>query len=135
MISATNTALLIGLKDPGNGQVWEQFFTRYQPLLISFARRLGLNQTDAEDAAQEALIAFATCYQEGKYDREKGRLRTWLSAITRNKVRNIQERRARECPVGERASITAMIEQIADEASMSELWEAEWSRPTDGPLA
>ena len=83
MITATNTELLIGLADPQNRAVWQMFHDRYRPLLITFAKRLGLKEADAEDAAQEALIAFVASYQDGKYQRDKGRLRTWLSAIAR----------------------------------------------------
>jgi RNA polymerase sigma-70 factor (ECF subfamily) len=128
VITATNTELLIGLADPQNRAVWQTFYDRYRPLLTTFAKRLGLKEVDAEDAAQEALIAFMTSYQQGRYDREKGRLRTWLSAIARNKIHDIQQRRYREAAAGAGDSSVDPLEQIADDRSMSEIWEAEWQR-------
>lgn len=72
----TNTALLEGLRETGNDAIWKVFCTRYRPVVIAVARRLGLNADEAEDATQEALLAFATAYRQGKYDRDKGRLRS-----------------------------------------------------------
>jgi RNA polymerase sigma-70 factor (ECF subfamily) len=128
VITATNTALLVGLQDPQNELIWQEFFARYQPLLISFARRLGLNEQDAQDAAQETLLAFTTAYRAGRYKRDKGRLRTWLSGIATNKIRDIQRRRGKELAVGGRDDTTDFMNQIVDDHTMSEIWEAEWQR-------
>jgi RNA polymerase sigma-70 factor (ECF subfamily) len=128
VITATNTSLLVGLQDPRKEEIWSQFYARYHPLLVSFGHRLGLNRQDAEDAAQETLMAFATAYRQGKYDRDRGRLRTWLSAIASNKIRDIQRRRGRELARGEADATTAGISQLPDDHSMSEMWEAEWQR-------
>ena len=78
MLSTTNTSLLAGLRDRSNDACWSEFFGRYQPLLVGFGHKLGLSETDAQDAAQETLMAFVSTYREGGYDRQKGRLRTWL---------------------------------------------------------
>ena len=56
--TTTTTAMLEGLRDPGNETVWRDFDERYRPVLIGFAQRLGLTAADAEDAAQETLLAF-----------------------------------------------------------------------------
>ncbi|MDM7998830.1 MAG: sigma-70 family RNA polymerase sigma factor [Dehalococcoidia bacterium] len=125
MITTTSTSLLAGLHDRGNERAWGEFDARYHPLLISFGRRLGLAEHDAYDAAQETLLAFAEAYRQGRYDREKGRLRTWLYGIATNKIRDLQRRRAREI-VGDAADRTGLMEQIPDEHTMSEAWEAEW---------
>src|SRR4029453_12334468 len=97
MNTVTNTLLLAGLKDNKNDAVWSDFFARYQPMLLAFARKLGMSDEDAKNAAQEALMAFVSAYREGAYDRKKGRLRTWLYGIASHKVRDMQrKRRGRE---------------------------------------
>ncbi len=128
MLTITNTSLLNGLRDPDNDRVWSDFFARYQPLLVNFSKRLGLNDSDAQDAAQDALVAFASSYREGAYDREKGRLRTWLFAITTNKVRDIQRKRGKQMVVTDDADNTRFLNQIPDEKSLSDVWEAEWAK-------
>ncbi|MFQ5490503.1 MAG: RNA polymerase sigma factor [Phycisphaerae bacterium] len=124
----TNTALLEGLRDAGNDALWTLFCERYRPVVVSVGRRLGLSADEAEDGAQEALLAFATAYRAGRYDRDKGRLRSWLMGIANKKIRDVQRRRPRETPVGQQNSGTGIITGQIDEHTLSEAWEAEWQR-------
>lgn len=122
--TVTSVELLAGLSDPGNRTVWQEYVDRYRPVLIEYARRLGLHEADAEDAAQQTLVAFLEGYRHGRYDPAKGRLRQWLFGIASNTVRQIRRRpRAlQELP----ADATGLLEQISDEATMAALWEQEW---------
>ena len=124
----TNTVLLEGLRSAGNDTIWAQFVDRYRPMIVKYAQRLGLNESDAQDAAQHALIAFCTAYQDGKYDREQGRLRVWLFGIARNQIRNLARKRRRrgEVQVGSDGSQTDFFAQLDDENHMENLWEQEW---------
>ena len=56
--TATSTALLHGL-ERADHTAWDGFVSRYRPVVVAYARRFGLGATDAEDAAQEVLAAFA----------------------------------------------------------------------------
>ena len=77
-----------------NTAVWQEFDARYRPVIIGFARRAGLNLADAEDASQEALLRFVKRYQEGAYDRTRGRLRAWMAGIARNCIVDVHRARA-----------------------------------------
>jgi RNA polymerase sigma factor (sigma-70 family) len=123
MITATNTCLLVGLRDMRNEQVWQEFCNRYCPVLVNFGRRLGLSEQDAEDAAQETLISFSKGYRDGLYDPEKGRLRTWLLAIAGNRIRDMHRRGEKNAGAG---ANTQLFDNLADDHSMSEAWEEEW---------
>jgi DNA-directed RNA polymerase specialized sigma24 family protein len=105
VIADTNTYLLVGLKDSANERVWAEFCARYRPVLLSFARRLGLTEDDAQDAAQETLQAFADGYPPGQYARDKGGLRNWLYGIARNQIHLLRRRDERQ-----RAATEAEIE-------------------------
>lgn len=128
MSTITHTALLVGLRASSNDEVWTDFYTRYQPLLVAVGRRLGLSDQDAQDAAQEALLAFADGYRRGQYDRSKGRLRTWLFGIAVKKIRDIQRRNGKNSAVVEPADKTRVLNAKADDHSLSEIWESEWER-------
>ena len=128
MSTITHTALLVGLKAPTNDEVWSDFYARYQPLLVSVGRRLGVSEQDAQDAAQEALLAFAEGYQKGKYDRSKGRLRTWLFGIAVKKIRDIQRRNGRNFVVVEPVDKSRVLNGQPDDHSLSDIWESEWER-------
>lgn len=127
MIADTNTYLLIGLKDQGNDRVWAEFCARYRPVLIAFGRRLGLSDDDAQDAAQDALLAFAENYRRGQYDREKGRLRSWLFGIARNQILLIQRRGGRR-HLSEPDEKTQILEAVPQSSDLGAIWEAEWQK-------
>ena len=125
--TVTSTHLLNGLRDPENRTVWQEFVSRYRPLIESYARRLGMNETDAQDAAQQSLIAFCTSYQDGKYHRETGRLRHWLFGIARNQINNARKKgRRRELQIGANSGETDFFERVEDDAHLEEIWEQEW---------
>ncbi|MAT80435.1 MAG: hypothetical protein CMJ29_02160, partial [Phycisphaerae bacterium] len=92
--SRTTTALLNNLHEADNEAAWREFDERYRPILIGFSRRLGLPEADAVDVAQETMVQFIKEYREGKYDRERGRLRSWLLGIARFRVAGIYRKRA-----------------------------------------
>ena len=121
MITRTTTALLEGLADSADHETWQAFDARFRPILVGFGRRLGLAAEDAADAAQETLASFVRSYREGKYARERGRLRAWLIGIARHCIRDVQ--RARVAQAREHG-ISAIVD-LADEARMTQIWEAE----------
>lgn len=126
MLQSTSTELLNGLRDPRNHLAWCAFCARYGPVLLAFARKLGLNEMDAQDATQETFISFASAYQNGKYDQDRGRLRSWLFRIVQNKVHDIFRRKARE-PVQLTADEQqAYSDHVFDEGRQAEIWESEW---------
>ena len=92
--SRTTTALLNNLHEADNEAAWREFDDRYRSILIGFSRRLGLPEADAVDVAQETMVQFIKEYREGKYDRERGRLRSWLLGIARFRVAGIYRKRA-----------------------------------------
>jgi len=125
--TVTNTYLLDGLKDSENQTVWRQFVERYRPMLERYAQRGGLPAADAQEVAQLTLVSFCSAYQEGKYDREKGRLRHWLFGIARNQIRNARKRAGRrEFQVADETSQTNFFARQPDESELEQIWEEEW---------
>lgn len=66
---------------------------RLRPMLLRFARLQLRDEAAAEDAVQECLLA--ACAGEQRFA-GKAALRTWLTAILRNKIVDHIRRRARE---------------------------------------
>jgi RNA polymerase sigma-70 factor (ECF subfamily) len=93
MISQTSTTLLAGLEDPRNETAWRRFYARYAPMLLSYAKRVGLADPDAQDVVAETLATFVQAYRQGRYDRQRARLKSWLGGIAHNKVRKLWARR------------------------------------------
>ena len=93
MPTETSTTLLDGLQDLRSDRAWRRFLVRYTPMLLSYAKRVGLSDADAQDAVGETLATFVRRYRAGDYDRDRGRLKSWLGGIAHNKIRKIIERR------------------------------------------
>lgn len=129
LTTITSTYLLNGLKDPANQAVWQQYVDRYRPLLLKYARRMGLRDDEAEDVAQQTLTAFSNAYREGKYDREKGRLRVWLFGIARHQVLTWHRRRRdREVQPPDATDGTRFFERVPDDGALERAWEHEWQQ-------
>jgi RNA polymerase sigma-70 factor (ECF subfamily) len=124
MLPKTNTVLLAGLLEAGNDEVWRDFDGRYRPVLRTFASRLGLAPNDAEEVAQETLAQFVELYRAGKYDRERGRLRSWIFGIAQRRVADV--RRARERRREKRGE--SALEPLTSEPELERLFEEEWQR-------
>lgn len=122
--SATTTQLLDGLHDPNNAAVWSSFDARYRPIVHAVALRLGLQPEDAGDVAQQTMIDFFRDYQAGTYQRGRGRLRSWIRGIARNRTIDVLRAEGRRrISRGESA-----IDAVPDEESVRKLWEVEERR-------
>jgi len=127
--TATSTALLEGLKDPHNQTLWSEYLGRHRPLIMAYCTRLGVPRADAEDLAQEALLAFAHAYRDGRYDAGRGRLRGWLHGIVRNVVQTWHRRKKRRGEVQpETEDGTGFFGRLADPHALDQVWEQEWTR-------
>lgn len=91
----TRASLLLRLRDSRDQQAWEIFLQIYQPLIFRLARRRGIQEADAREVSQEALMAVAAAISRWDFDPARGSFRGWLSKITRNLVVNFLIRESR----------------------------------------
>jgi RNA polymerase sigma-70 factor (ECF subfamily) len=119
----TTTALLTGLLDPAAEhaeQSWVEFDLRFRPIVRGFAMKLGLSEADADDVTQEALTRFVKSYRQGKYDRSRGRLSSWLIAIAQNCIFDLHQSRAVRKEHRGESAIADLSEPSALEAAWAE---------------
>jgi RNA polymerase sigma-70 factor (ECF subfamily) len=120
----TTTALLDSLMQEIDGPVWSEFDSRFRPIIRGVALRLGLSQEDASDVAQETLAAFVRDYRLGRYERGKGRLRTWVMAIARNRAIDLLRAQGRR-----RVSAgDSVLGQVPDQDAVDAAWVEEERR-------
>jgi RNA polymerase sigma-70 factor (ECF subfamily) len=120
----TTTMLLTQLTD-GDEQAWARLSQRFRTPIVRFVRHLGVPESEAEGATQEAPLSFLDAHRRGRYDREKGRLRSWLFTLAAQAVRRRgrgARRQAREVP-----ATTVFWEELS-EPELREAWDLQWDR-------
>ena len=97
MLPTTSTTLLNSLlEEPADQRAWRTFCGRYGPAVFRFARRQGLGESDAEEIVADTLAPFFEAYGAGRYERSRGRFKTWICGIALNKVRELRRRHKKE---------------------------------------
>jgi len=116
------------LKGSNDALVWNTFRDHFYPVIVNFSRSLGLSSTYAEDAAQEAMLTFLKAFRDGRYNREKGRLGSWVFGVARRVILNFRKRLPREYTVADNSTDTSFWDMIEDENAVKHTWETEWRR-------
>lgn len=119
--------LLTRLQDLDDA-AWTQFAERFRGPIVNMATRAGLREDRAEDAAQSALLAFLARYREGRYDREKGRLSSWLFGIAYREIQMSHRRGAREERQAPGSNRTTFWSALPDETEAHRSWDEDWKR-------
>ena len=89
----TPVSLLERVRRPGEEQAWSRFVEMYTPLLFYWARRMGLQESDAADLVQDVFTTLVQKLPEFVYDRGRS-FRSWLRTVLHNKWRDQQRRAA-----------------------------------------
>jgi RNA polymerase sigma factor (sigma-70 family) len=124
----TTTTVLRDLRDFENLPAWDRFVHRFRRPVVAFGMSMGLTLSDAEDAAQEALAAFAEGYRDGKYDRSQGRLSQWLFGIAYRKAQDVRRRSGKALMGGSSAVDALSADQWPDETTAAVSWDREWEQ-------
>lgn len=124
----TTTQVLEDLKASNDALAWSNFRDNFYPVIFNFAKTLGLSATDAEDAAQETMLAFLKAFRGGKYNREKGHLSHWLFGVARRVILDFRKRLPREHFVTDNTTSTSFWDMVADEDAVKHTWDSEWRR-------
>jgi len=92
---STRITLLARLRQEGDAQAWTTFVDLYTPLVFRYCRNRNLQDADARDVAQQVLAAVHRFIGKFEYDREKGRFRNWLGAVTAHEISRYQRKERR----------------------------------------
>jgi RNA polymerase sigma-70 factor (ECF subfamily) len=123
---ATQLSLLLRIRDPQDRVAWGDFVRIYAPLIHAYGLHHGLQDADAADLAQEALRCVARSAPEFQYDPAKGTFRGWLLAVTRNALRKMVARQARETRGTGDTDVRQALEQEPDPSADDLHWDREY---------
>ena len=128
-MDTTRTSLLhrVSLSD---NPAWEEFYSIYWAPIIRYARKLGLQESEAHDVLQETMVALMDILPKFQYDRQKGKFRNFLLTIVHRKCLGVHRRVKRKAevaidePTGEGG--LAPIDRLAGQAEESAPDESAW---------
>jgi RNA polymerase sigma-70 factor (ECF subfamily) len=110
--TSTSRSLLLELKE-GRPAAWERLTALYAPLVYHWCRGMRLPEQDMPDVFQQVFQSVAAHIQTFHKDRPGDTFRSWLRAITRNKVRDHFRRRARQAQAAGGTDAQLYFAQIA----------------------
>lgn len=117
----TRLSLLARLRDPTDQEAWREFTAIYQPLVLRLGVQRGLQHADAQEVAQEVLLAVAGAIERWEPDPNRASFRTWLFRIARNLMINLLKQKQR-LPLA--AGGTDMIELLQQQPARD--GDSEW---------
>jgi len=124
----TTTGFLDDLGNSDNNEAWEQFYNHFQPPIVRYACKLGLEHNNAEDVASETLMTFLKRYRRGDYSRSKGRLSSWLFGITHRVILDLKKRLYRDKLISNDTAGAAFWAMIEDKKALRYTWNTELRR-------
>lgn len=108
----TRYTLLARLAKASDAAAWREFAEIYEPAVVRFARRRGLQESDARDVAQETLAAVAQALPQWSNAAERrASFRAWLYTVARNLAINRLARRRDQR--GNSAAVDAALNSTA----------------------
>lgn len=121
-IPPTRQSLLARIQNTGDDQSWREFESIYRPAVYRFARRRGLQPSDAEDLAQQVMISVAKKISDWNPSSAAGSFRAWLLTVTRHATLNLITRR-RPVTQSESSATQILHANTADPDTESIDWE------------
>jgi len=125
--SKTRQSLLLRVRNPHDDQAWNRFVTIYTPLIYRFAKRSGLQDADAADVTQEVFRTVTRSIKQFDYDSRIGSFRGWLKTVTRSRIYDFQNGKARQAVGTGDTAVHSFIEQQISQTD-DEFWEQEYQK-------
>lgn len=126
-MNTTSESLLFRLQDSPDGDIdqnaWEKFVQLYTPLMFHWARKVGLQQSDAADLVQDVLSIVFRRLPDFQYD-TSGSFRGWLRTVTLNKFREKKRKRVTDVSVAS----NSVLEQISSLQRAESTWDLDYGR-------
>ena len=126
-MNTTSESLLFRLQDSPDGDIdqnaWEKFVQLYTPLMFHWARKVGLQQSDAADLVQDVLSIVFRRLPDFQYD-AAGSFRGWLKTVTLNKFREKKRKRVTDVSVAS----NSVLEQISSLQRAESTWDLDYGR-------
>jgi len=128
LVPDTRASLLIRVRDPTDQAAWNEFVEIYRPVILRLARHKGMQEADAEDVAQQVLLAVAKAVEQRQHDPKRAKFRTWLNRVAHNAILNALTRGKPDRGAGDSGLLALLSAQESREGPDSDLLRLEHRR-------
>ena len=122
--TTTRPSLIGRLKQSEDHDAWREFDRLYGTLIVNFARRRGLDLTDAEDLRQIVLMNLSVAMKSFRLDPERGKFRSYLGKVVANAVYRFRQRPFQRYDVLELDE--RVLNTLPAPGESDDTWEQEW---------
>ena len=120
----TSVSLLDQLRASPDAASWQRLVDLYAPLIRGWLRRQGLQTADADDLTQDVLAVLVREVPLFEH-RGPGAFRSWLRAVTANRLRNFWRARQSRRAAGGSNLGSVLLELEDPRSELSRLWDRE----------
>jgi RNA polymerase sigma factor (sigma-70 family) len=124
----TRASLLIRVRDPADQAAWHEFVEIYRPVILRLARQKGMQEADADDVAQQVLVAVAQAVEQREHDPRRAKFRTWLHRVAQNTILNALSRGRPDRGSGDSALLAVLGRHESHTGADSDLLRLEYRR-------
>ena len=125
----TSYSLLERLRTEPDDAAWRRLVDLYTPLIQGWLRRQFVQIHDAEDLTQDVLRVVVRELKGFQHNQRPGAFRTWLRAITVNRLRGHWRSRRGKVEAAADSAVEKQLAELEDPRSrLSQLWNEEHDR-------
>jgi RNA polymerase sigma-70 factor (ECF subfamily) len=124
----TRPSLLLRVRDTADHEAWDEFSAIYRPVICRLAVYKGMQEADAEDLAQQVLLAIANAIGRWQPDSSRAKFRTWLRRISENAILNALTRGVPDKASGDNEARMFLEQKPAARGPDSDLLRIEYRR-------
>ncbi len=108
---------------------WQQFFDTYWRLIYHEAQKKNLSPADCEEVVQDTIMAIFKNAESFRYDPAKGKFRSYLMTVTRNKINDRYRQLYKEDRMRElNPSLTHLNHSSNNPNELESEWGEEWKK-------
>jgi RNA polymerase sigma-70 factor (ECF subfamily) len=111
-VDDTSVTLMTRLqRSPTDPLAWDEFVERYHPMIRAWCLKWALQESDADDVAQEVLVKLVAAIRKFQFDPARS-FRAWLKTVTQHALADFVDARRKD--LGRAAGAIDLLAESSD---------------------
>ncbi|MEO1529045.1 MAG: sigma-70 family RNA polymerase sigma factor, partial [Planctomycetota bacterium] len=126
LMNETSLSLLQQMRESPVQEAWDRLHALYEPLIRKWLVRYELQASDADDVAQEVLMAISQGVASFEHNGRQGAFRAWIKGVLVNRLRKFWHSRDRRPVASGGSDMNRRLAELDDPMSqISRIWNEE----------